>query len=208
MILLFDSLLITKYFSYLVPIVIFYKNRIELNEFKSLNTFLFISLILSLVERLVCLQFESAISIFHLSIPIRFFYMYRIFLLEKSIKRLRYYPALISLIIFLFETIICNGWLKNNEIQTVYVNICTAVISGIILMNHLKTNDQKEVLYKFLIYGSFLFVSASSLILSLYESEIRQSPSMMAFFMIVIYNSVEIVQNLSIAFSLWKLKEA
>ncbi len=208
MILLFDSLLITKYFSYLVPIVIFYKNRIELNEFKSLNTFLFISLILSLVERLVCLQFESAISIFHLSIPIRFFYMYRIFLLEKSIKRLRYYPALISLIIFLFETIICNGWLKNNEIQTVYVNICTAVISVIILMNHLKTNDQKEVLYKFLIYGSFLFVSASSLILSLYESEIRQSPSMMAFFMIVIYNSVEIVQNLSIAFSLWKLKEA
>lgn len=208
MILLFDSLLITKYFSYLVPIVIFYKNRIELNEFKSLNTFLFISLILSLVERLVCLQFESAISIFHLSIPIRFFYMYRIFLLEKSIKRLRYYPVLISLIIFLFETIICNGWLKNNEIQTVYVNICTAVISGIILMNHLKTNDQKEVLYKFLIYGSFLFVSASSLILSLYETEIRQSPSMMAFFMIVIYNSVEIVQNLSIAFSLWKLKEA
>jgi len=208
MILLFDSLLITKYFSYLVPIVIFYKNRIELNEYKSLITFLFISLFLSLVERLVYLQFESAISIFHLSIPIRFFYMNRIFLLEKTVKHLRYYPVLISLIIFLFETIICNGWLKNNEIQTVYVNIFTSVISVIILVNYLKANDDKIVIYKFLIFGSFLFVSASSLILSLYESEIRQSPSMMAFFMIVIYNSVEIVQNLSIAFSLWKLKEA
>jgi hypothetical protein len=134
--------------------------------------------------------------------------MNRIFLLEKTVKHLRYYPVLISLIIFLFETIICNGWLKNNEIQTVYVNIFTSVISVIILVNYLKANDDKIVIYKFLIFGSFLFVSASSLILSLYESEIRQSPSMMAFFMIVIYNSVEIVQNLSIAFSLWKLKEA
>ena len=196
-----------KYFSYTVPIFILIKNKLFQHKIDKLLVYLTVSLIASILERFSAIQLGTAVPVFHLFLLIRFYLV--IILFNSLIKspRLSIFISLLALCIFVAESNQMHSWFENNEMLTVFTNISLIILSFLNLNKLLREERNSLFHLSFVVFGSFLFISSSSLILSIYESDIRSEPSLAAFFLVLYYNIIELIQNLVITNSLWKLKE-
>ena len=151
---------------------------------------------------------NSSYPVFHLTLFAEFLLI--LFLFDKilRIKSFSIPIMILGLICFVYESIILNNWFENNEIFTVYFNLSIGILSLKYLFEFInsKFNPNKKLLS--FLFG-FLFVKcASSLILSLFESDIRFEPNALAVLLLYFYNAFEILQGLLVSRIIWKLKEA
>lgn len=197
-----------KYLSYCLALFVIIGYLKKFFQFRYLSIYLFVSLCTSIFERIVAVQLGSAIPVFHLTLLIRFYLIQIVLNQIVQLTKLNYFFGTIAFIVFYFESIISNNWMKNNEILTVFVNLSLAVISIVSLFKIFQSIKSTLFNYSITVISSFLVISCSSLILSIYESDLRTSQSYAAFFLILFYNLIEISQNFAITYSLWKLKEA
>jgi hypothetical protein len=197
-----------KYLSYCLALFVIIGYLKKFFQFRYLSIYLFVSLCTSIFERIVAVQLGSAIPVFHLTLLIRFYLIQIVLNQIVQLTKLNYFFGTIAFIVFYFESIISNNWMKNNEILTVFVNLSLAVISIVSLFKIFQSIKSTLFNYSITVISSFLVISCSSLILSIYESDLRSSQSYAAFFLILFYNLIEISQNFAITYSLWKLKEA
>jgi hypothetical protein len=200
--------LIVKYTSYIFPFLIYKIYKLDEKRYQPLFVFLFASLILSLLERYSAVKIGSAIPIYHISTIIR--YLTILFVFYQIVKHKIVFISLsfIALLIFGFESIYLNGWMKNNEILTVFSNLSITTYSGYCLYKTLIEGSIKLEAYSIYLMGLFMVYSGSSTILSFFETEILLKPTFAAFFLIAYYNILEISLNIGFGYSLWKLKEA
>jgi hypothetical protein len=197
-----------KYLSYCLALFVIIGYLKKFFQFRYLSIYLFVSLCTSIFERIVAVQLGSAIPVFHLTLLIRFYLIQIVLNQIVQLTKLNYFFGTIAFIVFYFESIISDNWMKNNEILTVFVNLSLAVISIVSLFKIFQSIKSTLFNYSITVISSFLVISCSSLILSIYESDLRSSQSYAAFFLILFYNLIEISQNFAITYSLWKLKEA
>ena len=197
-----------KYLSYCLALFVIIGYLKKFFQFRYLSIYLFVSLCTSIFERIVAVQLGSAIPVFHLTLLIRFYLIQIVLNQIVQLTKLNYFFGTIAFIVFYFESIISYNWMKNNEILTVFVNLSLAVISIVSLFKIFQSIKSTLFNYSITVISSFLVISCSSLILSIYESDLRTSQSYAAFFLILFYNLIEISQNFAITYSLWKLKEA
>jgi hypothetical protein len=197
-----------KYLSYGFALFVIIGYLKKFFQFRYLSIYLFVSLCTSIFERIVAVQLGSAIPVFHLTLLIRFYLIQIVLNQIVQLTKLNYFFGTIAFIVFYFESIVSNNWMKNNEILTVFVNLSLAVISIVSLFKIFQSIKSALFNYSITVISSFLVISSSSLILSIYESDLRSSQSYAAFFLILFYNLIEISQNFAITYSLWKLREA
>ncbi len=131
-----------------------------------------------------------------------------VFIFDNFIKQKRITKiiAFIAIFIFTIECFLIQGKNQNNEVFTIYSSLFLSILSLSILLK--KKHKSNIDLFSNNFSGIIFIVCASTLVLSLYETELRSTKSLAAVFIIVYYNIVEIFQNLGITYSLWKLKEA
>jgi hypothetical protein len=192
--------------SYFVPWVFFKKleNNSKINT--TILFLLFQSSIFGFLGIIWFLMSWSDIYLYQFASISRFLAL--VFILDNFIKH-KYVTniiALIATIIFTIECILIHGENQNNEVFTIFSNLILSGFTLSILFN--KNQKSKIDLFSKNLSGVIFIVCASSLILGLYETELRSTKSIAAAFIIVYYNIVEIFQNLGITYSLWKLREA
>jgi hypothetical protein len=207
MITFFKILLYIKYLSNVFPVVLFIVFRQMNKSKKYLLIFLLGSLLLSISERLFGLAYGNTSAIIHFTFFLRFILALTVLYRISKFRIFFYTCLLLGSLLFIYETFILKLLHHNNELMTVYVNTVITIWSLTYLINSKRINDS-ESKYNFMISGTFLLISGSSLILSVYESDIRSSPTYAAFFLILYYNLLEILQYFGITYSLWKLREA
>lgn len=200
--------LITKYLSYVVPLIVIWRKKIRGKIISLLSLFLLTSLIFSLTGRIFAIEKGSAVPIYHVAIFIRYIFFLLILNDIRNKPRLFWICLSLASCLFYFESIYQNGWWVNNELMTNFSNVSlTAIAIPYLYMitNQINTEFSK---FKFYLISSILVYNGSFLILSLFETCIAQKQSFADFFLIVYYNFIEIVLNLGITYSLWKLREA
>jgi hypothetical protein len=181
-----------KYLSYCLALFVIIGYLKKFFQFRYLSIYLFVSLCTSIFERIVAVQLGSAIPVFHLTLLIRFYLIQIVLNQIVQLTKLNYFFGTIAFIVFYFESIISYNWMKNNEILTVFVNLSLAVISIVSLFKIFQSIKSTLFNYSITVISSFLVISCSSLILSIYESDLRTSQSYAAFFLILFYNLIEI----------------
>lgn len=203
-----DVLLIVKYLSYILPYSIYKFFKINEKRIVPLFAFLVISLILALLERYIAVIIGSAVPVYHISVFVRYLTILFVFYQILNHQIIFITLSSIAVLIFSYESIYLNGWLKNNEILTVFSHISITAYAGYCLYKVLIQGQIILENYSINLIGLFLVYSGSSTILSFFETEILLKPSLAAFFLIAYYNILEISLNIGFGYSLWKLKEA
>jgi len=203
-----DVLLVIKYTSFVLPFVIYRYFKLNEKRIIPLFVFLFLTFILSLFEIYAAESIGTAVPVYHISVFVRYLTILLVFYQILKHKVILISLSCIAMIIFGYESIYLNGWLKNNEILTVFSHISITVYAGYCLYKVLIQGQIILENYSINLIGLFLVYSGSSTILSFFETEIAQYQSFADFFLIIYYNIVETFLNLGIAFSIWKLKEA
>jgi hypothetical protein len=84
------------------------------------------------------------------------------------------------------------------------------VISLISAFNLIKIFNGNQSLksFDFNFSTTFFIYSVSSMLIGIYDVELRNKSEITAFILLILNNSLTIFQNLGITYSLWKLKEA
>lgn len=200
--------LITKYLSYVIPLILIRRKKIRGKIISYLRLFLSISLAFSLLSRMFALTKGSAIPVYHIAIFIRYIFFLLIFNDLRKNPRLLWICSILACCIFYYESIHLNGWWDNNELMTNFSNVSLTAIAIPYLYIISNQKDSEISIFKFYLIGSILVYNGSFIVLSLFETEIAQYQSFADFFLIIYYNIVETFLNLGIAYSLWKLKEA
>ena len=141
--------------------------------------------------------FNSSYPAFHIGLPLLHFFILKS--LKTDVNNVMIFKAsvLISLSIFLTETVLLNGWIQNNEIYTIFYNVSIASLSFFVLIKEFtKPNNIYNSSTR--LFSSLLFFTSSSrLIISLYESSFRQTIKQETYILLFIYLSLEIFQNVS-----------
>jgi hypothetical protein len=123
------------------------------------------------------------------------------------IKRMYGFLIVFSILLFVFESLILNYLHTTNEGFHLFSLAVIIAITFKGLKNQSEQNEiQNKFTYSFCI--TFFIYSVSSIILAIYEKDLRTSSLIAAFIVILINNLLTIFQNLGITYSLWKLKEA
>jgi hypothetical protein len=110
-------------------------------------------------------------------------------------------------LLFTLESIVLKYWTFTNEVFHFLSLTILVALSYNGLRNQSEQIDFQE---KFANYFCVIFFisSVSSILLAIYEEDLRTSSLIAAFIVIVTNNLITIFQNLGITYSLWKLKEA
>lgn len=133
-------------------------------------------------------------------------YIILIFLLKNIGSKQFFLVAFLPIIVFIYEIVYFNGWFNYDELFYVTSTTVIALISLIKFYNNLKFNAEIKN-FPNIILVTFFVCSVSSIILGIYEKEIRQGDVITAFTLIFLNNFITIVQNLGINLALWKLKK-
>lgn len=195
--------------SYLVPSVYLFYFKAFIQNKKSIALFLFQGSLFVITDLVLTFihKDEYSMFVFYFADIIRFFSI--IYFYQRTIykSKINFYMMFLGICIFLFENFNQFALHGNDEVFTVFSNIS---IAGASIYYFYKLNAQKksEVLSSLYILGFFFFVSSSSLLISVYESEIRTTPSYLALFIIIFYNLMELIQNSGITLLLWRLKRS
>lgn len=195
--------------SYLVPCVYLYYFKSFIQNKKSISLFLFQGALFVITDLVLTIihKDEYSMFVFYFADIIRFFSILYFYQRTVYASKINVYIMFFGISIFLFENFNQFYIGGNNELFTVFSNISIALTS-IYYLYKLNAQKQAGVASSLYILGIFFFVSCSSLIISIYESEIRTTPSYLALFIIIFYNLMELIQNLGITFLLWRLRRS
>lgn len=206
----FDFLDTIKILSH-IPALIFLiqKKKIVVVEFNVL----FLLIILSLSSQILSLIFFwshiNVFPVFHIWMFVRFILLLEFFKRDKLLEGQIKYIYFLGTLVFIYESLICKLWLQNNELFTIFSNVFISYFSlRLILKCFSRVVFSTQDNFKLILYIIFFVSNSSALILSIYETEIRQETSGYAFFLVLFYCLLDIIQNFGITYSLWKLKEA
>jgi hypothetical protein len=140
---------------------------------------------------------------------VRFILLLEFFKRDKLLEGQIKFIYFLGTLVFIYESLICKLWLQNNELFTIFSNVFISYFSlRLILKCFSRVVFSTQDNFKLILYIIFFVSNSSALILSIYETEIRQETSGYAFFLVLFYCLLDIIQNFGITYSLWKLKEA
>lgn len=109
--------------------------------------------------------------------------------------------------LFILESVVLKYWTFTNEgFHFLSLTILVALSYNGLRNQYELIDFQEKFAYHFSVI--FFISSVSSIILAIYEEDLRTSSMIAAFIVIVTNNLITIFQNLGITYSLWKLKEA
>lgn len=190
--------------SYLTPFL-FQNMRKNLSQIITLKLFLIIGFSGNILMLFYSRFYGNPFFIAHIYDFIQYILL---ILLFKNLGFKFLFPiTLIPISVFLYESVFLDGWLNNNELFYVISTLFISVISFIRLYQNLTRISDNNYFFN-IIHGTFFICSISSIILGIYENEIRDGDVITAFFLIFLNNFITIVQNIGINLALWKLKEA
>ena len=189
--------------SFLSPF--FLLNRTEnTNQIKILKYFLIVGFIGNSVMLVYPWFFENPSPIAHIYDITQYIIL---ILLLNNIGSKQFFPiAFIPIVVFIYESIYLNGWFHYDELFYVISTVFIAVISLIKFYKNLNVNTEIKN-FSNIILVTFFVCSVSSIILGIYEKELRRGDVITAFTLIFLNNFITIVQNLGINIALWKLKK-
>ena len=195
--------------SYLVPIWYVFAVKGFLQSNKSIFIFLFQGLLFVSADLVLTFlhQDEYSMFVFYFADVIRFISI--LYFYHRTIYPSKINGALMLLGIAVFSVEKLSQWdLHSNDwVFTVFSN-STLALTSMYYLYRLNADIQRSTFTSFLVLGLFFFISSSSLIISIYESEIRTTPSYLAIFAIVFYNVMEFIQNIGITFIVERLKKS
>lgn len=204
----FYPIITSTILSQLILVIILLKRGKNTPLFFPFLIFSISKLIFSVLTIVSAFAINSSYPIFHISLFAEFLLILYLF---NNIQRTKIFSISIlffGLICFFYESIFLNKWWENNEIFTVYFNLSVGILSLKYLFDFIySTLNQNKKLLSFL-FGFIFIKCASSIILSLFESDIRMEPNDLAVFLLYFYNGFEILQGLLESRIVWKLKEA
>lgn len=204
-----NVVLIVTCLSSLIQFFVFAKNRITTKLYIPFLVYILQSIAFTFSEIISIFKFNSSYPFYHFSMIIEL--MTLMWLLDRIIRyrRISISILIISISIFGYETIYRHKIFENNEIFNVAFNFIISFISVIYLLKLLNPNSKINNNKYLALFLSFIFIqSTSSLVLSVYETQIRSSISFVSDFMFIVYNVLEIAQSVSTAYVIWKLREA
>jgi hypothetical protein len=152
-------------------------------------------------------RYNSSYPPYHVGLPLIYLVSLEILQTKVLFKKLYKVALFLAILIFTYETVILNGFLRNNELFTEYFNFSLSIFAALSIFKNSKINSNYFASVEFFL-SSIIFISSSSrLILSLMETEFRNGDELGLFFMILIYNSIDFIQNMSFSYILLKWKE-
>lgn len=206
----FDFLDSIKIISHIAPLIfLIQKKKLLAQEFPLLFLLVFLSLLSQILGLCFFWWHINVFPVFHIWMFIRFILLLQFFKQDKFLTGQINGIYVLGILVFIYESLICNLWLENNELFTIFSNVVISYISlRLILKFFNRQFFSVKNAFKSFLHIIFFITNSSALILSVYESDIRQETSSYAFFLVVFYCLIDIFQNLGITYSLWKLKEA
>jgi hypothetical protein len=205
---MFEFLLIiflTALVSFFAPISQLYTRKRF--QFKLLFAYLFLGLLVHILMLSIYYLLGNANPITHVYNFSSFILL--MFLFEKNglNKKVTFCALLFGFLLFAFEVSSVKRWLDPSFIFYVYSLFVISLASASILFKIIKRTQGLNS-FEFYFSTTFFIYSVSSMILGIYDVELRNKSEITAFILLLLNNLLTIFQNLGIAYSLWKLKEA
>lgn len=166
-----------------------------------------VNLILFCTALFYTFYFNNSYPTYHFGLPLLYILTLDI-LRVKELNRLLFYSALFfAASIFIFESIYYSGLFQNNELFTIYFNLSISCISAFVIFKKSKVSN-KFLGSAYFFTASIFFITASSrILLSILETQFRLANNSSTFFITVVYNGLDIMQNIMFSILILKWKE-
>jgi len=149
---------------------------------------------------------NTSYPVFHFGLPILNFIILKSINSDHNYKVLFLISIIAGALIFLFESIIGQQWMNNNEYYTLFHNLSTIILSFLTLTFHsnkARENFRNEL---FVFTSIIFFTAASRLVIGLYESSFRETLNNGTFLLLYTYLFLEIIQNIGFSIFIYKWK--
>ena len=116
--------------------------------------------------------------------------------------------TVLGIALFLCESVYQQGWFENNERMTLYLNTCFTVVSVYYFVYYLRNPELPYYPFVIPFTAALFFTNASSIIISLYETELRTRPNWGLAIVLAFLNFLETLFHFALAYAVWKLDKA
>lgn len=196
--------------SHLLPLLTVFKlkNRL-IAHYKPIFIYIIIDVIFVLLEIISTAIIKNSNPIHHISTLILtsalLYYFYTLKIFRKGI--LFFY--LITLSIFIYETILLNKIMETNILLSSTSNFVICLISFFNLFNLFNDQNLKLEHFQFQYYiaTAFFVFNSSSFFMSLFETQIRNDINYLLIIIYPIYSIINIFQNVILTKGIWYLRK-
>jgi hypothetical protein len=193
--------------SILVPALVLIRSR-KTGLSKSIAGVLVTFVICKFNYNFIVYIFNTGYPAFHINSIFSLLSLMAIFY-QFNIKRMWIlFLTVLGISLFLYESVYQQGWFENNERMTVYCNVCIIIVSVYYFVYYLKNPELPYYPFVIPFTAVLFFADASSIIISLYESELRTEISWKLVFAVSFLNFLEALFHFILAYAVWKLDKA
>lgn len=197
---------------FLIALISFFAPIFQLIRRKKLHLkLLYAYLILGLLAHIImlCIYYllGNANPITHLYNFLSFILLMLFFKRNGLNQKVTFGTLFIGTLVFSIEVSSVRRWFDPSFIFYVYSLFVISLASASRLYKIYKGNQSLNS-FEFYFSTTFFIYSVSSMLIGIYDVELRNKSEITAFILLLLNNLFTIFQNLGITYSLWKLKEA
>ena len=205
---MFEYLQYVTYFSFTLSLFTLLRGGSKLIHFKPFLAYVIVSTLLTLLTKIYVLIYKNAYPMYHISAIAEYLTIGYLFYSFSNAKKIILVFILCAICISIYESIILNRIMINNEIFMSYFNLSISFISIYVIVELSKSFHLRNSKFLALFSAGIFCQTSSSFIIGVYESEIRESVNSISIFVFYMYNIMALLQNVLNSFVFWKLKEA
>jgi hypothetical protein len=198
-------------FLFLIALISFFAPIFQLYgrekfQFKLLNAYLFLGLLAHIIMLCIYYSLGNANPITHIYNFLSFILLMLLFKKNGLNQNVLVGTLFIGTLLFSIEVSSIKRLFDPSFVFYVYSLFVISLISAFNLIKIFNGNQSLKS-FDFNFSTTFFIYSVSSMLIGIYDVELRNKSEITAFILLILNNSLTIFQNLGITYALWKLKE-
>jgi hypothetical protein len=190
--------------SFSIPILRIFVGK---HQHSLLKSYLIIGLLAHLIIIVQIIYSGNANPITHIYNFLSFILLMLLFKRNGLHQNVTFGTLFIGTLVFSIEVSSVRRWFDPSFIFYVY-SLFVISLASVSRLYKIYKGNQSLNSFEFYFSTTFFIYSVSSMLIGIYDVELRNKSEITAFILLVLNNLLTIFQNLGITYSLWKLKEA